>query len=197
MRSTGILVRGAAALALATVLLGSPSVRAQAPSHYKVAAEALFEELLEGELVKLGPDHPNTLATRRELAELYRRDRKKYPRAEKMLKDGGDKVAASDKSDVETALADAKSTLTGDPGKTEMDAARERLTTASHKLAEALYKANAAAGSAPTDGAPPSSSRASSGSFGRSSGTRSIATLRSTRASRTPNASTSPRDSRR
>ncbi len=62
---------------------------------------------------------------------------------EKMLKDGGDKVAAADKSDVETALADAKSTLTGDPSVTEMDAAKERLQSASHKLAEALYKANA------------------------------------------------------
>ena len=73
---------------------------------------------------------------------------------EKMLKDGGDKVQAADKGDVETALADAKSTLTGDPGVTEMNAARERLTTASHKLAEALYKAQGAgAGVPPTDGA--------------------------------------------
>jgi molecular chaperone DnaK len=70
---------------------------------------------------------------------------------EKMLKDGGEKVDAADKSDVETALADARTTLTGDPSVTEMEAARERLQTASHKLAEALYKANAAAG-APTDG---------------------------------------------
>ncbi|HEY4357516.1 MAG TPA: molecular chaperone DnaK [Acidobacteriaceae bacterium] len=72
---------------------------------------------------------------------------------EKMLKDGGEKVAEADKSEVETALADAKTTLTGDPSATEMNAARERLTTASHKLAEALYKANAAGGGAPTDGA--------------------------------------------
>jgi len=71
---------------------------------------------------------------------------------EKMLKDGGEKVDAADKTDVESALADAKTTLTGDPGTTEMEAARERLTTASHKLAEALYKANAASASAPTDG---------------------------------------------
>jgi len=69
---------------------------------------------------------------------------------EKMLKDGGEKVDAADKTDVETALADAKTTLTGDPSATEMEAARERLTAASHKLAEALYKANAAG--APTDG---------------------------------------------
>jgi molecular chaperone DnaK len=69
---------------------------------------------------------------------------------EKMLKEGGEKVDAADKGDVETALADAKTTLSGDAGTTELEAARERLTTASHKLAEALYKANAAA---PTDGA--------------------------------------------
>jgi molecular chaperone DnaK len=72
---------------------------------------------------------------------------------EKMLKEGGEKVDASDKTDVESALADAKTTLSGDEaGKTELDAARERLTTASHKLAEALYKAQAAA--PPVDGPP-------------------------------------------
>ncbi|HEY1742452.1 MAG TPA: molecular chaperone DnaK [Granulicella sp.] len=71
---------------------------------------------------------------------------------EKMLKDGGEKVDASDKGEVEAALADAKTTLTGDPGATELNAARERLTTASHKLAEALYKANAAAGAPPAEG---------------------------------------------
>jgi molecular chaperone DnaK len=73
---------------------------------------------------------------------------------EKMLKEGGEKVEASDKTEVETALADAKTSLTGDPDTAELNAAREKLTTASHKLAEALYKANAAAsaGDAPTDG---------------------------------------------
>src|ERR1700759_443982 len=70
---------------------------------------------------------------------------------EKMLKESGDKVAAGDKAEVESALADAKSTLTGDPGATELNAAKERLTSASHKLAEAMYKATANA--APTDGA--------------------------------------------
>ncbi|MDE1162106.1 MAG: molecular chaperone DnaK [Acidobacteriaceae bacterium] len=73
---------------------------------------------------------------------------------EKMLKESGDKVADADKSEVETALADAKTTLSGDPSATEMDAARERLTTSSHKLAEAVYKANAATGeAAPAAGA--------------------------------------------
>jgi molecular chaperone DnaK len=73
---------------------------------------------------------------------------------EKMLKEGGEKVEASDKTEVETALADAKTALGGEPDTSEMNAAREKLTAASHKLAEALYKAQAAApaGDAPTDG---------------------------------------------
>jgi len=70
---------------------------------------------------------------------------------EKMLKEAGDKVAESDKTAVETALADAKTTLTGTPSPTELNAAKDRLTSASHKLAEAMYKATAA--SAPPDGA--------------------------------------------
>jgi len=74
---------------------------------------------------------------------------------EKMLKENGDKVSGSDKTDVETALADAKKTLEGTPSASELNAAREKLTGASHKLAEAMYKANAAgaAGAPPADGA--------------------------------------------
>jgi molecular chaperone DnaK len=71
---------------------------------------------------------------------------------EKMLKENGEKVSGADKLDVETALADAKKTLEGQPSVADLNGAREKLTAASHKLAEAMYKANAAA-SAPTDGA--------------------------------------------
>jgi molecular chaperone DnaK len=77
---------------------------------------------------------------------------------EKMLRENGDKVSGSEKSDVEAALAEAKKTLEGSPSPAEMNTAREKLTQASHKLAEAMYKANAAsatagAGVPPTDGA--------------------------------------------
>ena len=64
---------------------------------------------------------------------------------EKMLKDSGDKVAQSDKTEVEAALAEAKKTLEGTPDATELNAAKEKLTTVSHKLAEAMYKAASAA----------------------------------------------------
>jgi molecular chaperone DnaK len=70
---------------------------------------------------------------------------------EKMLKESGDKVAASDKSEVESALAEAKSTLESSPSAAQMNAAKDKLQAASHKLAEAMYKA--ASAQAPTDGA--------------------------------------------
>jgi molecular chaperone DnaK len=79
---------------------------------------------------------------------------------EKMLKENADKVSGTEKTEVETALADAKKVLEGQPSPAELNAAREKLTAASHKLAEAMYKAGAAGGAGaagagvpPTDGA--------------------------------------------
>ncbi|MBZ5530159.1 MAG: molecular chaperone DnaK [Acidobacteriia bacterium] len=72
---------------------------------------------------------------------------------EKMLKEHGDKISAEDKANVETAIADAKKALEGtDPA--IMNSAREKLTHASHKLAEEMYKsaqppADASAGAQP------------------------------------------------
>jgi molecular chaperone DnaK len=76
---------------------------------------------------------------------------------EKMLKEHGDKISGDEKSSVETALADAKKALEGnDPA--IMNSARERLTQASHKLAEAMYKTaqppESAPGAGPQTGAP-------------------------------------------
>jgi molecular chaperone DnaK len=62
---------------------------------------------------------------------------------EKMLKDNGDKVSGSEKTEVESALAQAKQSLQGSSSVDEMNSAREKLTAASHKLAEAMYKSNA------------------------------------------------------
>ncbi|MGB0065917.1 MAG: molecular chaperone DnaK [Terracidiphilus sp.] len=71
---------------------------------------------------------------------------------EKMLKESGEKVAAADKTDVESALADAKKTLEGTPSTADLKSAHERLTQASHKLAEAMYKAAATSGPAEQSG---------------------------------------------
>jgi molecular chaperone DnaK len=78
---------------------------------------------------------------------------------DKMLKDSGDKIqgaeAAPVKAEVETALADSKKLLAGTPTPAELKAQLEKLTQASHKLAEIVYKATAAqaaAGAAPAGG---------------------------------------------
>jgi molecular chaperone DnaK len=64
---------------------------------------------------------------------------------EKMLKEHGDKISGDEKGAVESALADAKKAIEGsDPA--VMNSARERLTQASHKLAEVMYKSQAQAG---------------------------------------------------
>jgi molecular chaperone DnaK len=67
---------------------------------------------------------------------------------EKMLKESGEKVQAADKTEVEAALAESKKLLEGTPTSGELKASHEKLTHASHKLAEVLYKANAAQGAA-------------------------------------------------
>src|ERR1022692_1537803 len=81
---------------------------------------------------------------------------------EKMLKESGEKVQAADKTEVESALAEAKKTLEGTPTSGELNAAHEKLTHASHKLAEVLYKANAdaaTAAAAPSGEAPASEAK--------------------------------------
>jgi molecular chaperone DnaK len=59
---------------------------------------------------------------------------------DKMLREHGDKISGSERSDVENAVADAKKALESND-KQQMDQAREHLTLASHKLAEQMYKA--------------------------------------------------------
>ena len=67
---------------------------------------------------------------------------------DKMFRENGDKVSGEERGAVETALADAKSTLSGTPNAAALKAAHEKLQTASYKLSEAMYKQ----GGAPTDG---------------------------------------------
>jgi molecular chaperone DnaK len=70
---------------------------------------------------------------------------------EKMLREQGDKISGSERSNVESALADGKKALEGgDPA--AMNSAREKLTAASHKLAEQMYKSAQPSG-APAGGA--------------------------------------------
>jgi molecular chaperone DnaK len=74
---------------------------------------------------------------------------------EKMLKENGEKIQGPEKAEVEQILAESKKVLEGTPTSTELKAQHEKLTHASHKLAEVLYKANAASASAAAAAAAP------------------------------------------
>ncbi|MGC2208690.1 MAG: molecular chaperone DnaK [Candidatus Korobacteraceae bacterium] len=61
---------------------------------------------------------------------------------EKMLHENGDKISGGERGEVENAVGDAKKALESGDHKS-MQTARDRLQAASHKLAEAMYKAAA------------------------------------------------------
>ncbi|MCQ2249047.1 MAG: molecular chaperone DnaK [Treponema sp.] len=73
---------------------------------------------------------------------------------EKSLKDIGDKISADEKAKIEAALNELKEALKGDNVE-EIKAKSEALKQASYKMAEELYKAQAAAGAAGAQSAGP------------------------------------------
>ncbi|HQT46650.1 MAG: molecular chaperone DnaK [Acidocella sp. 20-63-7] len=79
---------------------------------------------------------------RREAVELRNQTEAMVNQAEKTLKEAGDKVSAADKSEVEAAVAAAKTALEGSDTEA-LKAAGEQLTQVSMKLGEAMYKAQA------------------------------------------------------
>ena len=83
---------------------------------------------------------------------------------EKMLRENGGKISGSERGDVENAIADAKKALESND-KASMDNARERLTQASHKLAEQMYRSTStqSRGSSGDGGAAGTSAASSSG----------------------------------
>jgi len=122
------------------------------------SSSGLSKEEVE-RMAKEADAHSAEDKTRREEIEAKNQLDSMVYNIEKMLKEHGDKISGTERGDVENALADAKKAIeSGD--KAQMDSARERLTTASHKLAEQMYKATQAApagapgagGSGPVDG---------------------------------------------
>ena len=85
---------------------------------------------------------------------------------EKMLREQGDKISGAERGEVENALADAKQALQGSD-RAAMQKAHERLTQASHKLAEQMYKASQAQPGAPAGGAASGQTNGAQGGEGR------------------------------
>jgi molecular chaperone DnaK len=112
------------------------------------ASSGLSKEEVE-KLVKDAQAHTDEDKKRRKTAEAKNQADTLIYQTEKNLSEHGDKIAAEDKTKIEEAVAALKKAMEGtDPD--AIESATQTLTTASHKLAEEMYKkasASAAAGS--------------------------------------------------
>ncbi|MDO8357625.1 MAG: molecular chaperone DnaK [Nitrospirota bacterium] len=112
------------------------------------ASSGLSKEEVE-KLVKDAQAHTDEDKKRRKTAEAKNQADTLIYQTEKNLSEHGDKIAAEDKTKVEEAVTALKKAMEGtDPE--AIESATQALTTASHKLAEEMYKAasaSAAAGS--------------------------------------------------
>jgi len=97
---------------------------------------------------------------RQEIETRNRADQAVYA-AEKMLREMGDKLPASDKTAIENAVEGLKTAMSSNDA-AAIERAMDLLTQTQHKAAEAIYK-NTGAGAGPTGGAGPEGSGGSEG----------------------------------
>src|SRR6202140_239923 len=116
------------------------------------SSSGLSKEEVE-RMAKEADAHSAEDKTRREEIEAKNQLDSLVYNVEKMLKEHGDKITGSERGDVENAVADGKKAIEGGD-KAAMDSAREKLTTASHKLAEQMYKAQAGPAAGPGGAGP-------------------------------------------
>jgi molecular chaperone DnaK len=120
-------------------------------------------------MTKEGELHAEEDRRRREDVETKNRADSLVYSVEKMLKENREKISESDAKNIESALEDAKKTIQeGDISK--INAAVERLTSASHKLAEAMYKQASTARAAQEAPEASASAAGATGARGKSKG---------------------------
>ncbi|MDI9848379.1 molecular chaperone DnaK [Rhodoblastus sp. 17X3] len=115
------------------------------------ASGGLSEADIE-KMVKDAESHAADDKKRRELVDARNQAEALAHSAEKSLKDFGDKVAESDKSAIEAAIASVRTALEGEDVEA-INARANELTQASMKLGEAMYKAEQSAGAGAAPGA--------------------------------------------
>jgi molecular chaperone DnaK len=129
------------------------------------SSSGLSKEEVE-RVTKEGELHADEDRRRKEEIEVKNKADSMVYSVEKLLKENRDKISESDAKNIESALEDAKKTLQeGDISK--INAAVDRLTSASHKLAEAMYKqASTARAAQEAPGSAPGASTSASGAAG-------------------------------
>src|SRR5688572_19537515 len=113
------------------------------------ASSGLSKDEVE-RMMKDAESHAEEDRKRREEIETRNRADQAVYAAEKMVQDMGDKLPASDKAEVQSAIGELK-TAVGSNDTAAMNRAMEQLTQAQHKAAEALYKQAGATAGAPGD----------------------------------------------
>ncbi len=103
-------------------------------------------------MMKEAESHADEDKRRRDEIETRNRADQAVYGAERMIKDTGDKLSASDKQAIETAMESVKKASEGTDA-AELQRALDQLTSAQHKAAEALYKQQAPGGGAAGGGA--------------------------------------------
>jgi molecular chaperone DnaK len=101
------------------------------------ASSGLSEEEIN-KLVKDAEVHAEEDKRKKELIELRNQADSLAYSVEKNIKEFGDKIDSAEKAKIEEAIAEVKRTIEGDDI-AAIKTAQERLTAASHKLAEAMY----------------------------------------------------------
>jgi len=99
-------------------------------------------------MMKEAEAHSDDDKKRREEIETRNRADQAVYGSERMLKDAGDKLTAADKAEVEAAMEEVKKAIEANDT-AAMNSSMEKLMAAQHKAAEALYRAQAAAGASP------------------------------------------------
>jgi molecular chaperone DnaK len=116
------------------------------------ASSGLSEEEIKN-MVRDADSHSEEDHKRKQLAEARNNADTLVYTVEKSLREYGDKITADEKKEIEEALEKCRQIKDTSSNTEEIKAAADRLTSASHKLAEHIYKTGAQAGAGQGDGA--------------------------------------------
>jgi molecular chaperone DnaK len=103
-------------------------------------------------MVKEAESHRSEDQERRRQVEARNKVDTLVYQTEKTYDEHKEKLGPDDKGELERAIAEAKKALEGEQSASDMEAAAERLTKASHKLAEVMYRQQQDGGAGPAGG---------------------------------------------
>ena len=119
----------------------------------KITASSGLSEEEINKLVKEAEGHAEEDKRKRELIEARNQADSLVYSVEKNIREFGDKIDPAEKSKIEEAIAEVKKAIEGDDI-AAIKAAQEKMTSASHKLAEAMYAKSTAQAGADAYGGP-------------------------------------------